>query len=559
MQSEETQSRAPRGPTLGQVLLESKLITEEDLEKALEIQRRGDGRRLGHILIENRWLDAENLAMALSVHLTVPFIDLRRHAVSPEALRVVPEAIARKHRLIPLDLVGGSLVVVMEDPTDIRVIEEVSALSGLHVTPTVGVGSDIQAAIDLYFKAKSEIEREVAEFAPRAEVPEAGDGRGLAEAVAEDPVVRAVDLILEQAVRDRASDIHIEPNREAVRVRYRIDGSLQEILSLPKASHQPLLSRIKVLAGQFSIRRGDEEVYFRVATSDTTWGEMASLRVLGRLAMIFDLTALGLQPEALALTQRISQSPFGMILVSGPTGSGKTTTLYSIINQLDREHRNIMTIEDPVEYNFENVNQIQVNRAADITFASGLRAIMRLDPDIIMVGEIRDPETAEAATQAALTGHLVLSSIHANDAPGALYRLAHLGVERHLLVSAVIGVVAQRLVRRVCPHCKTLVDPTPEEQEAFQAVMDETLGQYHAGEGCTYCVRTGYLGRTGVFEILVMSRATRRLLIEGRGVDELKAQAVEDGLTTMRYDGMLKVKQGITTPREVMRSVYSLV
>ena len=555
--------------SLGQVLIEANLITMEQLRQVQEMEKRGN-KRLGSILIDNGLVNPASLAMALSLHLSLPLIDLKRHLVQAEALRRIPEETARKQNLVPLDIVDGALAVVMEDPTDIEVIEELTARSGMRIMPMVGVRTDIHAAIDLNYRVKDEIEREIAEFAPAMELMVTKEQPLAADIVDQDPVVRSVDLMLEQAFRDRASDIHIEPDRDVVKVRYRIDGELREMLSLPKGSHMSLVSRVKVLAGmniaerrrpqdgQFSVMFGDEEIFFRVATSDTTWGEMIVLRLLGRADTIMDLPGLGFLPNPLETFSKMIQSPFGMILVSGPTGSGKTTTLYAALNQLDRHGLNIMTIEDPVEYNFPGINQIQVNQAANIIFASGLRGIMRLDPDIIMVGEIRDIETAKTATQSALTGHLVLSSIHANDAPGALVRLANLGVERYLLVSAVVGIVAQRLIRCICPHCKILVQPTPEERAFYKAVMSEELTHCYAGEGCNFCGQTGYLGRTGVFEVMGLGEAIRQLLLQGASAAEMKTEAISQGMIPMKQDGMLKVQQGITTPSEVIRNVYTL-
>lgn len=562
-------ARTPARPTIGQVLMNAELIDKDDLQLALKLQTSGDDRRLGTILIEEGILTAESLAMALSVHLNLPFIDLKRHRVQAEALEAVPEETARRHHLIPLDFVDGSLAVVMEDPTDIQVIEELEALAGRSIRPMVGVSNEIKAAIDLSYKSRDAIEKEVAEFAPRLPVGIDMPSADEEEAGAQDPVVRAVDLILEQAVRERASDIHIVPDHEVVRVRYRIDGVLQDSLSLPTGSHYPLLSRVKILAdmniaerrrpqdGQFSKVMAGEETFFRVSTSDTTWGEMATLRVLGRIDKLLGLDGLGLTSENIARLKGIVNAPFGMLLVSGPTGSGKTTTLYAALNQLDRDHRNVMTIEDPVEYNFPRINQIQVNRAADITFASGLRGVMRLDPDVVMVGEVRDGETAQAATQAALTGHLVLSSIHANDAPGVLFRLDHLGVQRYLLASAVAGVVSQRLVRRVCTHCRAAVRPSDAERSAYQRIMGEALDQAYRGQGCNHCGHSGYLGRTGVFEVMIANEQIRQMFLEGASAGQIKDVAIEHGMKTMLQDGMLKVKQGITTIVEVSRVAAS--
>jgi len=555
--------------SLGRILVEAELISKEQLLQVQKLQEAGKG-SIGNILVENGWVSPESLAMALSLHLNLPIIALKRHVVQPEVLRHIPEEMARKHHLIPLDTIEGALAVVMEDPTDLQVIEELTARSGMRIMPMVGVREDIDTAIDVYYKSSGRIQRELVQFALEKESVEECEGPRRIDLTAEDPVVRAVDMMLEQAVRDHASDIHIEPTREAVIVRYRIDGMLQQVLSLPRGTHQPILSRIKVLAGmniaesrrpqdgQFSVMFGDDEIFFRVASSDTTWGEIAVLRVLGRSETILDLPGLGFPSESMKSFHQMLQAPFGKILVAGPTGSGKTTTLYAAVNQLDRYRLNIMTIEDPVEYDFKGIHQIQVNRAADITFASGLRAIMRLDPDIILVGEIRDQETAETATQAALTGHLVLSSIHANDAPSALFRLANLGVERYLVASGVIGIVAQRLVRCICPHCKVLTRPTEEQRAAYRSVLGEQLTQYYIGEGCNFCRQKGYMGRTGVFEVLVMSGATQQLLLQGASASEIKADAEKRGMIPMRRDGMLKVNRGITTPEEVMRMVYTI-
>lgn len=531
------------------------------------MQGSGDLRRLGTILIDQEWITAESLALALSIHLNLPFADLSQQTISPELTRIIPENVARKYQLIPVEITNGALTVVMEDPTDIAVLGEISALTGMNITPSVGVGMDIQSAIDLHYKANRKIEREVAEF---SEATIGEDQELVASVILEDPVVRAVDMILQQAVRDRASDIHIVPDHESVRVRYRVDGMLSDALTLPAGSHYQILSRIKVLAGmniaerrrpqdgQFSDEIGGEETFFRVATSDTTWGEMATIRILGRTESIINLNRLGMQPETKDKFQQIVQSPFGMVLVAGPTGSGKTTTLYAALNQLDRERYNIMTIEDPVEYNFAGISQIQVNRAADITFASGLRGVMRLDPDKIMVGEIRDRETASSAVQASLTGHLVLSSIHANDAPGTFFRLTHLGIDKYLVNSSVLAFISQRLIRLSCPHCSKPVQANQEISKIYEKEMGEPLKGYKKGEGCSYCHQSGYLGRTGVFELLLVNNQIRQMFSGGASSTEIKAAAEEAGMITMLKDGFIKVKNGLTTPMEVLRTVYSV-
>ena len=554
---------------LAQVLLDAGLINDEQFEEARQLMDEGSS-SMGSIIAQRNWVSSQSLAMALSLYLNLPLIDLTRHSVQPELLKHIPQSLARKYHIIPLDVIDDSLAVVMEDPTDIQVIEELTARTGMSILPMVGVRHDIDTAIDLNYKSGSSIEESLAQIAPRVETEDDKEGPRRMELTAEDPVVRSVDMMLEQAVRDRASDIHIEPTRDSVAVRYRIDGMLQPVLTLPRGTHGPLLSRLKVLAdmniaetrrhqdGQFSVMFNEDEVFFRMATNDTTWGELAVLRVLGRAESILGLAGLGFPPESLTVFLKMIQAPFGMLLVAGPTGSGKTTSLYGAVDELNRDQLNIMTIEDPVEYDFPGVSQIQVNRAAEITFGSGLRAIMRLDPDVILVGEIRDQETADTATKAALTGHLVLSSIHANDAPSALFRLANLGVERYMISSSVIGVVAQRLVRKVCEYCSEEREPTVEEKVAYREVMDEELRSYFGGAGCNFCSHTGFRGRTGVFELLVINSATHQLFLDGAGSFELKAEAERQGMIPMRKDGMMKVKQGITTPAEVIRNVFSL-
>lgn len=390
-----------------------------------------------------------------------PRVDLKTYKVQSEAVRLIPEAMARKWDLIPLRIEGDSLAVAMADPDNLYAIDDVRALSRMEVKVLLAALMDVRGAINLHYRATDEIERQIDHIVTAVQERAEGEERITAALIAQAPVVRAVDLLVAQAVKDRASDIHIEPQQDHLRIRYRIDGILQETLSLPLIVHRPLISRVKVLAdmniaerrrpqdGHLTTSVDGREVDLRVATADTTWGEMAVLRVLDKSISVMDLPELGFLPDSLKTYQKLLQAPFGMILVSGPTGSGKTTTLYASINQLDARERNIITVEDPIEYRFTDINQMQVNPQANITFASGLRAIMRLDPDVILVGEIRDPETANIAIQAALTGHLVLSSVHANDAVGVLFRLMDLGIEPFLITSGVVGIVAQRLVRRV--------------------------------------------------------------------------------------------------------------
>ncbi|MFC1908031.1 GspE/PulE family protein, partial [Chloroflexota bacterium] len=495
-----------------------------------------------------------------------PCVNLSTYQIEPEALRLIPESMARQYNIIPLAVTNNALQVAMVEVDDVLVLEALAAQARMRIEPAVAVADEIRQAIDRNYKAFTEIEEQLHEVAP---LPEIEEERISAEAVARAPVVRALDLLLNEAVKNRASDIHIEPAEDKLRVRYRIDGVLHDTMALPLSAHAPLISRLKILAnmniadhrpqdGQFSINVRKRKIDIRVATIYTTYGEMGALRILDKSFSALSLSEIGFLPENLKQYESMLKTPFGMILLSGPTGSGKTTSLYASVNYLDSKERNIITVEDPVEYRFPDINQIQVNPRAGLTFATGLRAIMRHDPDVILVGEIRDSETAEIAVQAALTGHLVLSSVHANETVGSLYRLLDLGVGPFLVSSALIGVAAQRMVRRVCPYCRRPVEAPPEGQIAYNEEMGEQRTEFLYGSGCNSCANTGYLGRTAVFEILVMSEETRRMLLTGATAAQIRDQAGKEGMISMWRDGMLKVKAGITTPDEVLRNVFSI-
>jgi general secretion pathway protein E len=551
--------------SLGEMLVEEKLITQEQLEGALALQRQQGG-KLSDILINQGLIKAEKLAVMLSINLNLPLIDLKRHTVQPNTLRLIPEEMARKHNLIPLDIINDALVVVMADPEDIRTIEDVKAQAKMKVEVALGVRSDIERAIDLNYRSSGEIQKQVNRVAPAP----AGETDMASSLAAKTPIAETIDLLIAQAVKDRASDIHIEPQEDRLRIRYRIDGILHDMFSFPLGIHSSLVSRVKIMAemdiseqrrpqdGQFSFKLGGNDVDIRAATMETPYGERVTLRILDKSLALFTLAELGFLPDDLKKYRAMLKSPLGMILVSGPTGSGKTTTLYASINELDRNELNIMTIEDPIEYSFLDINQAQVNAKAGITFASGLRAIMRHDPDVILVGEIRDTDTATTAVQAALTGHLVLSSIHANDAVGVLFRLLDLSVEPSSISTTLICVIAQRMVRRICTHCRTTYRPSAEEQQAFNKELEAEGTTFYTGTGCNLCANTGYRGRIGIFECLVMSEEIRRMLRNHASAADIKAQAIAEGMVTMKRDGMLKVKEGTTTISEVLRSVFSV-
>jgi len=497
-----------------------------------------------------------------------PQTRLRKHLIQPEALHLIPEALARKHAAIPLEISGNVLHVAMVNPSDIIALEALAARSQMHIVPIRASAAEVQEAIDFNYQSYEEFEKQISSLS--LETEEAKPQVKL-DTVTDAPVARALTLIIDEAVKARASDIHLQPQEDKLLVRYRIDGTLHNMLSLPLSTATPLISRIKVLAnmniadhhrpqdGQFSVRtRGGQQIDIRVGTVSTVYGEMGALRLLDKSRAIMSLSDLGFLSQSLSKYEEMLKVPYGMLLASGPTGAGKTTTLYASVNCLDCVGRNIITIEDPVEYRFKHINQIQVNPRAGLTFASGLRSILRLDPDVILVGEIRDSETARIAIQSALTGHLVLSSIHANDAVGVVFRLLDLGIEPFLVASALIGVIAQRMVRRVCPDCAQLTSVPLAEQTSYEKEMEEKRKEFLYGKGCKSCSNTGYHGRSGLFEILQISDEIRTMLLNGTTAAELRNQAIQDGMVPLIKDGMLKVKENLTTPAEVLRNAYSV-
>lgn len=494
-------------------------------------------------------------------------VNLRREIPQPEAIQLISEDMARKYRSIPISIKGNSLIVAMADPADLFALEALANQSHLRIDPQFASPEEIEESIDFNYRDLGGIEKKVSHISLTEEI----ENQNIRlSTVTDAPVAQALILIIDEAVKARASDIHLQPQEDRLRVRYRIDGTLQDTLSLPTATSIPLISRIKVLAtmniadrhrpqdGQFSVDAKGRLIDIRVATTPTIWGEMAALRLLYKSKATMTLPELGFSRESLLTFEKMIKVPYGMILVSGPTGAGKTTTLYAAINCLDNIGRNIITIEDPPEYHFKNINQIPVNAKAGVTFAAGLRSILRLDPNVILVGEIRDAETANIAVQAALTGHLVLSSIHANDSAGVIFRLLDLGIEPFLVASSLAGVVAQRMVRRVCPECARPVRVSLMEQMIYTKEAADERTEFIYGKGCQTCGQTGYFGRMGIFEILRMSDEIKTMLIKGTSTSELKEQALKEGLITLLRDGMLKVKSNQTTPSEVLRNAYAM-
>jgi general secretion pathway protein E len=494
-------------------------------------------------------------------------INLKKQFPQPEAVRLVPENMARKYKVMPVSINGNTLTVAMADPTDLFALEALATQTRLRIEPQAALAEDILESIDFNYQSYAEIERQISIM---SRVEESEDTHIRLTTLTDAPVAQALILIIDEAVKARASDIHLQPQEDKLRVRYRIDGTLHEALSLPVATTIPLVSRIKVLAnmniadrhrpqdGQFSVEAKGRLIDIRVATTPTVYGEMAAMRLLYKARATMTLPELGLSNESLTVYEKMLKVPYGMILVSGPTGAGKTTTLYASINCLDSVGRNIITVEDPVEYRFKNINQIQVNTKAGMTFASGLRSILRLDPNVILVGEIRDAETANIAVQSALTGHLVLSSIHANDSVGVIFRLLDLGVEPFLVASSLAGIVAQRMVRRICPECARPVKVSLLEQMIYTRESHDERTEFLYGSGCPACAQTGYRGRMGLFEILRVTDEIRTLLIKGSSTAELRTEAVKAGMITLLKDGMHKVKANFTTPSEVIRNTYSV-
>jgi general secretion pathway protein E len=484
-----------------------------------------------------------------------------------EALNLIPEVVARRYSAIPVAISGNTLEVAMDDPGSIIALEALAAISQKQIKTIAAGKKEIREAIDLYYRGNNEIEKQITHInIPTGSID---DGILATKIASYTPVVEALNMIIDGAGQARASDIHLEPEENRFRIRFRIDGELEDVFSLPLNLHRAIISRTKVLAGmniadsrrpqdgQFTTNIKGRPIDVRVSTTPTIYGETAVLRILDKSMALFELSDLGFLPEALAKYEKMLKIPFGMILISGPTGSGKTTTLYASVNTLDSMKRKIVTVEDPAEYRLKDITQIQVNPQAGVTFATGLRSILRLDPDIIFIGEIRDGETAAIAVQAAQTGHTVLSSIHASDTTGVLSRLSDLKIEPFMIASSVVGIVSQRLVRRLCPHCQHSIEAPLPEQIAYEEETGEKRTKFLYGIGCKKCSYTGYLGRIGIYEVLMMSNTLKMMVHHQATSDEMRRQALQEGMVTMLNDGMQKVKLGITSPTEVVRAAYT--
>ena len=550
-----------RAFSFAHLLVESGVLTEEQVKQALETSHR-ERLPLSVILERDGLVLSRDLAVIVALHTGLTMVDLRSQVLDPEAVSVLSEDLARKYLALAIRKDDQRLTVAMTDPTDLQTIQDLTVRSGYIIDPVIATPKDITEHIDLAYRIKDVV----------TDTKETGqtDGRVTAKRLRDAQPAEVIDLLLRQALQDRASDIHIEPADQRLRIRFRIDGILHDVMNLPLEMHPTFISRLKVMAnlniaerrrpqdGQFTVEVQNRKVDVRVAVSSTVGGEMSVLRLLDKQFTLLGLDQLGMSPAVLERYRRLLKLPYGMIIICGPTGAGKSSSLYASILQIDRKEQNVITLEDPVEYRIAETNQMQVHPEAGITFATQLRSILRLDPDIILLGEIRDQETAVIATQAALTGHLVLTSLHANDSVAALLRLRDLGVAPYLITSSLAGIVAQRMVRLVCRDCRIAQPTTPEEENIYSEEMNEPLERVVSGTGCNFCAQTGYRGRTGVFETMIMSDSLRRMFLADALRFDMYDQAVKEGMVPLRRDAMLKVKDGITTPHEVMRVLFTL-
>ena len=556
---------------LGDVLINNGVITIDQLKQALEAQK-GTGRMLGEVLVDEGFLTAEEIAQALSNQMHLPFVDLKRVDIPDEILNLVPVNVLKKNKVFPYAYAPGNpnvLQVAMVDPMDMNAMDDIYIITNLQVEPAVTTVRDIMLAIDQYY-GQEDMNAVLENYANEKELAEEQlIDEEAAEDVNSSPIVQLTREMIDSAVRQRASDIHIEPMEHRVRVRYRIDGTLYE-----KASYSPkllpaIVARIKIIGGMdISEKRKpqdgritqvvDRQEYdIRVSVLPTVFGEKVVMRLTSKTALTKEKSQLGLRQAELVQFDRILRNPHGILLVTGPTGSGKSTTLYTALSELNREDVNIITVEDPVEANIDGINQVHVNPKANLTFATALRSILRQDPDIIMIGEIRDQETASIAVQAAITGHLVVSTLHTNSAAGTITRLADMGVEPYLISDAVVGVIAQRLVRRLCPMCKRAKEVSADEKKMLSQREAESLTIYEP-VGCPQCEQTGYKGRIGVYEIMEMTPKLKVIISKNGTSEEIKEQALREGMHTLRMSATQYVLEGITSFSEMMKVSFDL-
>src|SRR3989339_406557 len=543
---------------IGEILIEQGFISMEQLREALEEQKL-TGEKVGEILVKKGVVGQEEIELALSKQKGIARFDLSNYIIEPSLFKLIPEDFARKYKLLPVFLIENTLTVAMADPTNVFIIDELQRLTKLMVEPVLAQELEIKKSQDQYYGGSGTLLEIVASI-DRSKLSE---GEKLGE---EAPIIKIVNYLIMQAVQLKASDIHIEPEEKTLNIRYRVDGLLRRQSPLPKDLSGAVISRFKIMSGldisekrlpqdgRIIMKIGNKDIDFRVSTCPTIHGENVVLRILDKSGLVLDLGALGFPPDDLEIFEEMINSPYGIILVTGPTGSGKTTTLYSALRLLNKEDVNIMAVEDPVEHQFSGIRQVEVNTRSGLTFAAALRSFLRQDPDIIMIGEIRDLETAEIAVQSALTGHLVFSTLHTNDAPTAFTRLINMGIEPFLISSSLLGVLAQRLARTVCEKCKESYIPSDEVLKSLG--LEDKIGKgikFNRGKGCQHCNKSGYGGRIGVYEFLKVSPAIQDLILKKAAADEIRSQAIKEGMATLRKAAIEKLVLGFTTVEEVIR------
>lgn len=545
---------------LGDLLVEAGKITEQQLKTELDRQRQ-TGIKLGELLVKDKILSEEDIIDVLEFQLGIKRVYLDMLKLDRKAVRAIPEGLAKKYSLIAIGYEGNKIKVAMSDPLNLFAVDDVSIATGREVILFIDTKTNIDKVIDRYYSTEY-VEKAAEELSKSTYKEEVREGLGDTDDVKNAPIVKLIDSIINNAVKAKASDIHIEPFENYIKIRFRVDGSLQEVLKAPKETLGSLIARIKILAsldiaekripqdGRIITRIDNEPIDLRVSSLPTVFGEKIVIRILKRSNFLLGKKQLGMSKDDMEIMERIIKSPYGIILVTGPTGSGKSTTLYSILNELNGVKSNIITVEDPVEYMMEGINQVNVNTKAGLTFATGLRAILRQDPDIIMIGEIRDDETSEIAVRAAITGHLVLSTIHTNDAASAIVRLEDMGIESYLVAASLTGIIAQRLVKKICPKCKEAYEANEAEKNLLGEDPEKPLKIYR-GVGCNYCNNTGYYGRTGIYEVMEITREHRAIIQGSNDLDEIRKISIENGAKTLKMSCVDLVLRGETTIEEL--------
>ena len=557
---------------LGEVLKAEGVLNDDQIQEALKVSKRTN-RRIGNVLVDLGYATEEDVANALALQYDIPSIIISKNILDPEVVKLLPESVARRHMVIPVGVENDRLRLAMLDPLNVIAIDEVKKVTGYDVDPLVSTDSEIRNAIDRFYGMEASLDDMVRKIQDAGvELLEGEEVRPekLEKLAEETSVIQLVNLFVSQAVMEHASDVHVEPDEDTLRVRFRVDGVLADAAAFPVKLHPAVISRLKVLGdldiaekrvpqdGRFVIHSGGREIDIRLSTLPTIFGEKAVLRLLDKKAMILDMEHLTPMHEPLEILKKMLRRPFGMILLTGPTGSGKTTTAYTLLNLLNSPDKNLVTVEDPVEYHIRRINQVQVNPKAGVTFAAALRHILRQDPDIVMIGEIRDRETSEIAIHAALTGHLVISTLHTNDAVGTISRLLDMGTEPYLISSALICVTAQRLVRKICESCKIEEEATPELMAELGVRIKGKAPIFYRGKGCPACKNTGYKGRIGIYEVLVPDDELRALMLAKKDSSAIFDAARKKGFQSLRIQGLKAAAAGHTTVEEVLQATQVL-